>query len=71
MKTNAQGSFEMLGTSQRTRSTPNSDGMYGNNAVYCDIHTKHINTVQGPKAESLTGKAGGAVVTTMNELTIS
>jgi len=45
MKTKAQGSFEMLGTSQRTQSTLNSDGMYGNNAVYCDFHTKHMNTV--------------------------
>lgn len=70
MKTKAQGFYEMLGTSQRTQSTLNSDGMYGNNAVYCDIHTKH-NTVQGPKAKSLTGKAEGAVVTTVNGLTIS
>jgi len=45
MTTKTQGSFEMLVTSQRTQSTLNSDGMYGNNAVYCDIHTKHINTV--------------------------
>jgi len=45
MKMKAQGSFQMLGTSQRSQSTPNSDGMYGNNAVYCNIHTKHINTM--------------------------